>query len=401
MSPAPRSTRELTPGMKMEVVFALQDAIHNGKLARAGRATVRKIWRDFKSGSKASKKKGRVGPKPRHSPAEVTEIVRSVPARDRSTMHDMASSTGISVSTLCRQLKSGTINRRSSRLKPLLTDTNKIERLAFCRDHVNIQLDVMNDYLSSRARDAAGAVESREPAESPGTAEFDFSDMWDVVHLDEKWFNADKDCRKTYLTRREVHERRACKSKRFIPKVKFLAAVARPRLDEGFDGKLVEKTPARRNSRNRPAGTLVTALVNVDGKTYRDYVITKHDNATPHGSIDVGTLAAVSTDGWTFVVRRQPPNSPDLNVLDLGFFTSIQALQYKMASRSMDDVIEATLSAFEAVMRLVMEHHGDNNFKLPHLKKDTLRRAGTLMANVTYPASLLFHVNTFLQQSSP
>ncbi|RQM20095.1 hypothetical protein B5M09_010883 [Aphanomyces astaci] len=242
---------------------------------QAGRATVRKIWRDFKSGSKASKKKGRVGPKPRHSPAEVTEIVRSVPARDRSTMHDMASSTGISVSTLCRQLKSGTINRRSSRLKPLLTDTNKIERLAFCRDHVNIQLDVMNDYLSSRARDAAGAVESREPAESPGTAEFDFSDMWDVVHLDEKWFNADKDCRKTYLTRREVHERRACKSKRFIPKVKFLAAVARPRLDEGFDGKLVEKTPARRNSRNRPAGTLVTALVNVDGKTYRDYVITK------------------------------------------------------------------------------------------------------------------------------
>ncbi|ETV90584.1 hypothetical protein H310_14676, partial [Aphanomyces invadans] len=25
-----------------------------------------------------------------------------------------------------------------------------------------------------------------------------------------------------------------------------------------------------------------------------------------------------------------PPNSPDLNVLDLGFFASIQTLQYKM-----------------------------------------------------------------------
>ncbi|RLO05193.1 hypothetical protein DYB28_014798, partial [Aphanomyces astaci] len=81
---------------------------------QVGRATVRKIWRDFKSGSMASKKKGRVGPKPRHTPAEVTEIFRSVPARDRSTMHDMASSTGISVSTLCRHLKSETINRRSS-----------------------------------------------------------------------------------------------------------------------------------------------------------------------------------------------------------------------------------------------------------------------------------------------
>ncbi|RQM30858.1 hypothetical protein B5M09_008422 [Aphanomyces astaci] len=91
MSPAPRSTRELTPGMKMEVVFALQDAIHNGKLARGfiqataircqvGRTTVRKLWRDFMSGSMASKKKGRVGPKPRHTSAEVTEIVRSVPS---------------------------------------------------------------------------------------------------------------------------------------------------------------------------------------------------------------------------------------------------------------------------------------------------------------------------------
>ncbi|ETV84653.1 hypothetical protein H257_03795 [Aphanomyces astaci] len=143
-------------------------------------------------------------------------------------------------------------------------------------------------------------------------------------------------------------------------------------------------------------------------------VVLQHDNATLHGSIDEDTLAAVSTDGWTFVVRRQPPNSPDLNVRDLGFFASIQALQYKMVSRSMDDVIEATLSAFEvlssdklssifltlqAVMCLVMEHHGENNFKLPHLKKHTLRRAGTLMANVTCPASLFFHVNSFVQQS--
>ncbi|RLO12239.1 hypothetical protein DYB28_011919 [Aphanomyces astaci] len=69
-----------------------------------------------------------------------------------------------------------------------------------------------------------------------------------------------------------------------------------------------------------------------------------------------------------------------------------------MVSRSMDDVIEATLSAFEglssdklssifltlqAVMRLLLEHHGENNFKLTHLKKDTLRSAGTLVMNVT------------------
>ncbi|RLO10320.1 hypothetical protein DYB28_008651 [Aphanomyces astaci] len=61
MSPAPCATRELTPDIKTEVVFALQDPIHNGKLARGstqaaaircqvGRATVRKIWRGLNSG---------------------------------------------------------------------------------------------------------------------------------------------------------------------------------------------------------------------------------------------------------------------------------------------------------------------------------------------------------------
>ncbi|RHY13927.1 hypothetical protein DYB32_010888, partial [Aphanomyces invadans] len=115
-------------------------------------------------------------------------------------------------------------------------------------------------------------------------------------------------------------------------------------------------------------------------------------------------LATVSTDGWTFVVRSQPPNSPDLNVLDLGFFASIQSLQYKSVSRTVDDIIEATLSAFEclgveklenvfltfqAVMRLVIQHSGDNQFRLPHLGKDALRRAGALMENVSCPVALL------------
>ncbi len=49
-------------------------------------------------------------------------------------------------------------------------------------------------------------------------------------------------------------------------------------------------------------------------------VIFQHDNATPHGSITTALLEGVSTDGWCFAVKPQPPNSPDLNVLDLGFF---------------------------------------------------------------------------------
>ncbi|KAF0703222.1 hypothetical protein AaE_015486, partial [Aphanomyces astaci] len=256
--------------------------------------------------------------------------------------------------------------------------------------------------------------------------------LWDVVHLDEKWFNADKDRRTVYLLPDEAPQRRSWKSKRFIPKVMFLAAVARPRFDEGrgvlFDGKVgmwpfTSLVPAVRSSRNRPAGTLVTTLVNVNAQVYRDYVINKvvpaikasfpstnkrvilqQDNATPHRSITDAELVSVSTDGWTFVVRRQPPNSPDLNVLDLGFFASIQSLQLKKVSRTVDEVIQYTLAAFDelsyeklesvfltfqAVMRLVLEHAGDNNFALPHLKKAALRRAGLLMSNVSCPVSLL------------
>ncbi|ETV69180.1 hypothetical protein H257_15009 [Aphanomyces astaci] len=195
----------------------------------------------------------------------------------------------------------GIFVRWSTRIKPLLTDANKAERTAFC----------------------------------------EFDSLWDVVHLDEKWFNADKDRRKVYLVPGETPPRRTWKSKRFIPKVMFLAAVIRPRFDHDRG-------------------------VNVNATVYRDYVINKvipaikaffpsankrvvlqHDNATPHASITDAELQAVSTDGWMFVLRRQPPNSPDLNALDLGFFGKVQSLQYKSMSRTVDDVIRTTLAAFE------------------------------------------------------
>ncbi|KAF0701882.1 hypothetical protein AaE_016263 [Aphanomyces astaci] len=243
--------------------------------------------------------------------------------------------------------------------------------------------------------------------------------MIDVVHLDEKWFNADKDLRKVYLTKGETPKGRACKSKRFIPKVMFLAAVARPQFNADgnlvFDGKIgmwpfITMTPAARSSRNCSAGRLVATLVNLNAAVYQDFVLNlvlpaikakmpsvckrvmlQQDNATPHMSIADAVLQA-------------PPNSPDLNVLDLGFFASIQALQYKSVSRTVGDVIRTTLAAydelsveklynvfltFQAVMRLVLEHNGGNQFRLPHMNKAAMRRAGTLMANVICPVSLL------------
>ncbi|KAF0771846.1 hypothetical protein AaE_002392 [Aphanomyces astaci] len=185
----------------------------------------------------------------------------------------------------------------------------------------------------------------------------------------------------------------------------------------------VRLVPAARNSRNRPAGTMVTKLVSVDAAVYRDYVMNKvvpvikatfpsankrvilqHDNATPHRSITDAELASVSTGGLTFMMRRQPPNSPDLNVLTLASLPRSSPYSTKKMNRTENDVIRNTFEGFDelnyeklenvfltfqAVMRLVLEHGGDNYSALPHLKKAALRRAGLLMSNVTCPDSLL------------
>jgi hypothetical protein len=311
--------------------------------------------------------------------------------------------------TIHRCLKAGVIKRKSSRLKPLLTDANKAERLRFCFGHFGGQGNEEGDVV--------------------------FDDMDNTVHLDEKWFNADKDRRKFYVTEGEELPNRCCKSKRFIPKVMLLAAVTRPRFDSNgictFDGKIgmwafTEQAPAQRNSRNRPAGTLVTRCINVTAEIYHQFfldkvipaiknkmpdnnknVIFQHDNATPHGSITTGLLKGVSTDGWCCAVKPQPPNSPDLNVLDLGFFASIQSLQNKVTCRSIDDIVNASQQAFDqlsaetlddvfhtlqSVMLLALEHHGGNRFKIPHKGKKRLRRRGELARNLLCPLALYYDV---------
>jgi len=200
----------------------------------------------------------------------------------------------------------------------------------------------------------------------------------------------------------------------------FLAAVARPRYVPGtrkfFDGKIgiwpiVEKVKAKRGSKNRPKGTPVTQNVEINRDRYRDYlrdkvfpairekwpdrnarVIVQQDNARPHVPVDDPEILALGSRpergdrGIQIEMRCQPPNSPDLNVLDLGFFNSIQSLQDKIFCKDIDSLIQATEKAFEdqdkyilekvwlslaAVMELIMENSGSNDFKLPHLKKDS------------------------------
>ena len=55
------------------------------------------------------------------------------------------------------------------------------------------------------------------------------------------------------------------------------------------------------------------------------------DNAKPHSQEEDKRIEeiAAADEGYQIKIKRQPPNSPDLNVLDLGVFAAIQALEHQ------------------------------------------------------------------------
>jgi hypothetical protein len=63
-----------------------------------------------------------------------------------------------------------------------------------------------------------------------------FDEDLNTIHVDEKWFYQTSITRKIIMAKDEAESERKVQSKRFITKVMFLCAVARPR--PGFDGKI-------------------------------------------------------------------------------------------------------------------------------------------------------------------
>ena len=126
-------------------------------------------------------------------------------------------------------------------------------------------------------------------------------------------------------------------------------------------------------------------------------IVVQLDNAKPHCSVDDPEIvSAGTTDGWNIRLSFQPAKSPDFNVLDLGFFASIQALQYKETVRNAPELIGAVESSFQSLSQVTLEntfltqqlvwaaaiaHFGSNQFKPPHVGKEKLRRRKLLPEN--------------------
>ena len=120
---------------------------------------------------------------------------------------------------------------------------------------------------------------------------------------------------KYYIADGEETKRQCVKSKNYVEKVMFLAAVARPRWDfkkkRMWDGKIGmwligQFKPAVRNSRNQPKGTLVFKDEKVNREKYlqiildevlpaiiekclaamkANVIVIQQDNAKPHNSV--------------------------------------------------------------------------------------------------------------------
>ena len=102
--------------------------------------------------------------------------------------------------------------------------------------------------------------------------------------------------------------------------------------------------------------------------------------------------AALEEKGVNAELYTQSPNSPDVNLLDLGFFRAIQSFN-DAAPRNEEELIKAVGEAYEHYPRQkinqtwltlqccfnqIITHHGDNDYNINHISKEKLERNGNL-----------------------
>ncbi len=133
----------------------------------------------------------------------------------------------------------------------------------------------------------------------------------------------------------------------------------------------------------------------------------QQDGAKPHISPnDEEFRNAVEASGLNLELYTQPAQSPDLNILDLGFFRAIQSFM-DAAPKDEFELIRAVEQAYkdydakminrvfltlQSCMNQIIETNGSNRYKIPHMGKEKLEREGKLplVLNVTPHANKLF-----------
>ena len=320
----------------------------------------------------------------KYSHAEFRQGLKEIPQRRRKTYHSTAKAMGVSLNTVQRMsLQKDVCRVHTSSLKPTLTEENKMSRM-------ELALSFMDKNNTSK-----------------------FENMEDLIHIDEKLFYLTKDGQRFIIAADEEEPYRHVQHKSFLTKIMFLCAVARPRYDTNknawFDGKIgiwpIGKWElAKRKLKKRAKGTPVwkNQLINQD--VYREYLIQKllpavkekwprnnaiiwlqQDGAKSHIlEDDVEFKEAVQQIGLKLTVFTQAPNSPDTNILDLGFFRAIQSFNDECPDNE-EELIKSVEKAYgeypwcklnfvwltlQSCLNKIIEHDGGNDYKIPHMEKN-------------------------------
>ncbi|XP_021857977.1 uncharacterized protein [Spinacia oleracea] len=333
------------------------------------------------------------------------ESIASIAMGDRTTIIDLARMLNLSPTTVWRMVKRKQIKPHSSPLNPGISEECKMARMKWV-------LGLLMDYSIPN-----------DPT---------YYSMYDFIHIDEKWFYLTQKSQRVYLANNEPFPHRKGKSRTKIPKFMFMAAVARPRWGQDgqceWDGKLgifpfTDAVAAKRTSKNRVKGTIETKpiksvnqiatramLINYLIPAIKEkwpphegerviYII--QDNAKAHIlQNDQEWQQHYKQDGFTLILTQQPANSPDCNILDLGFFRSIQSLMHKKMPKTVEDLSGAVTEAYnelhaktlsnvwmslQYVGNEILKHKGDNDYQLPHNKKKILEDEGNLPEQVKAP----------------
>ena len=143
-------------------------------------------------------------------------------------------------------------------------------------------------------------------------------------------------------------------------------------------------------------------------------ILIQQDNAKTHilpG--DAEFAEAVATTGLDIRIIQQPPNSPDLNALDLGYFRSLESLTDCRAPTTIKELIQGVQEEFDeydvdklnrifltlqTIMVEVMNYRGGNSYKIPHLRKERLERQGMLPPMIHFPREVYDNAMEILGQ---
>ena len=173
--------------------------------------------------------------------------------------------------------------------------------------------------------------------------------------------------------------------------------------------------PAKQKSKNRPKGTLVWKNKTVAKEVYRELLISKLIPAILEnwpGRDRMSRTIYIQQDGAKYHIREddeefnnalmeqdidaklymQALNSPDVNLLDLGFFTAIQSFNDALPKNE-EELIQSVTEAYDNYLQhklnhmwltlqscfnQIILHHGDNDYSIEHISKAKLEWAGQL-----------------------